>query len=188
MVKRIICIIILLICISCTPKTKTSFYISPDYDFSFIKRVAVLPFENFTNEKFASSIITQVVINELLGLVDVAPPGDVVSALQSLKITPGSSLTTEQIKAISKTLDIQAVIFGSVNKYAQVTEGYISYPEISITLMMADATSGRIIWSVTKTTEKPSFWVKHFGAKGDTMSSALEKVVREAIKTLHQLK
>jgi len=188
MVKKIACIIILLICLGCAPKA--SFYISPDYDFSFIKKVAVLPLENFTNERTAGSIVTHVVISELLasGLVDVAPPGDVVAALQNLRINPGSSLTTEQIKAISKTLNVQAVIFGSVNKYAQVTEGNISYPEISITLMMADATSGTIIWSVTKTTEKPNFWVKHFGAKADTISEALEKVVRNAIQTLYKLK
>ncbi len=184
--QLVILSIILLLISNCGGKSTPSFYINQEIDFSFIKRVAVLPFENFSNEKFANDSVRQVVISELLasGLVEVVCPGDVNAALDSLKIKTGSSPSAEQIKSIGKTLKVQAIIMGTVNKYGEIREGSISVPEVSLTLMMADAGSGSIIWSVTKTRIGGGFWAKHFGARADTMSETVLKVVREAIKTL----
>jgi TolB-like protein len=168
--------------------TTPSFYIRPDYDFSYIKKVAVLPLDNLTNEKFAGEIVRQVVICELLasGLVDVTVPGDVDTATEKLGLRTFKSLNAEQIKAISNSLKVQAVIFGSVDKFGEMRIGNISAPEVTITLMMADATSGSIIWSITKTGGGASFMARHFGAKSESMSEAVIGVVREAIQTLYK--
>jgi hypothetical protein len=172
----------------CGGKISPSYYISQDIDFSFIKRVAVLPLDNLTNDKFAGEAVRQVIISELLasGLVDVACPGDVIAAYETLKIKTGQSPNAEQIKAVGKTLKVQAVIFGAVNKFGEIREGNVSAPEIAITLMMADTSSGSIIWSVTKTYGGASFLSKHFGARAETMSEAVLKVVRDSIQTLHK--
>ncbi|MBE0425681.1 MAG: hypothetical protein IBX72_03435 [Nitrospirae bacterium] len=180
--------VIFLLISACGGRGSPSFYINQDIDFSFFKRVAVLPLENFTNEKFAGEAVRQVVISELLasGLVDVVCPGDVNTAFETLKIKSGQSPNAEQIKTVGKTLNVQAVIMGAVNKYGEIREGNISAPEVSITLMMADTGSGSIIWSVTKTRGGASFLAKHFGARADTMSEAVLKVVRAAIHTLYE--
>jgi hypothetical protein len=172
----------------CGGKTTPLYYISQDIDFSFIKRVAVLPLDNLTNDKFAHDAVRQVVISELLasGLVEVVCPGDVIATLETLKIKAGQSPSAEQIKAIGKALKVQAVILGAVNKFGEIREGNVSAPEITITLMMADTTSGSIIWSVTKTRGGADFWTKHFGAKAETMSEAVLKVVRDSIHTLYK--
>jgi len=172
----------------CGGKISPSHYVNQDTDFGFIKRVAVLPLDNLTNEKFAGDAVRHIVISEFLasGLVDVTCPGDVISAIETLKLKTGQSPNAEQIKAIGKALKVQAVIFGAVNKFGEVREGNISSPEVSITLMMADTSSGSIIWSVTKTRGGADFWAKHFGARADTMSEAAMKVVREAIQTLYK--
>jgi TolB-like protein len=168
--------------------TTPSFYIRPDYDFSYIKKVAVLPLDNLTNEKFAGDAIRQVVICELLatGIVDVVVPGDADTTIEKLGLRSIKSLSADQIKTISNSLKVQAVIFGSVEKFGEVRTGNISAPEITITLMMADATSGSIIWSITKTGGGASFMARHFGAKSETMSEAVLRVVREAIQTLYK--
>ena len=172
----------------CGGRGGSSFYINQDIDFSFIKRVAVLPLDNLTNDRFAGDAVRQVVISEFLasGLVEVVCPGDVNAAFETLKIKTGQSPNSEQIKAIGKTLKVEAVIMGAVNKYGEVREGNVSSPEITITLMMADTTSGSIIWSVTKTRGGAGFWAKHFGARADTMSEAVLKLVRESIQTLYK--
>ncbi len=172
---------------ACCGKGTPSHYINQDIDFSFIKRVAVLPLDNLTNDKFSSDAIRQVVISELLasGLVDVSCPGDVAAALETVKVKTGQSPNAEQIKAIGNALKVQAAIFGAVNKFGEIREGNFSAPEISVTLMMADTNSGSIIWSVTRTSGGASFFTKHFGARADTMSEAAIKVVREAILTLY---
>lgn len=184
----IIWMLLLYLLTGCGGKASPSHYVSQDTDFSFIKRVAVLPLENLTNEKFAGDAVRHIVISEFLasGLVDVECPGDVISAIETLKLKTGQSLNSEQIKSIGKALKVQAVIFGAVNKFGEVREGNISSPEVSITLMMADTSSGSIIWSVTKTRGGADFWAKHFGARADTMSEAALKVVKEAIQTLYR--
>jgi hypothetical protein len=165
-----------------------SFYLRPDYDFSYIKKVAVLPLDNITNEKFAGDVVRQVVISELLatGLVDVAVPGEAVAATDKLGIKSISSLNADQIKAIGNTLKVQAVIFGSVEKYGEVRIGNVSAPEVTITLIMADTSSGSIIWSVTKTGGGASFMARHFGARSETLSETVLRVVRETIHTLYK--
>lgn len=185
----LIAIYSLLFCSACGGRgTTPSFYIRPDYDFSFIKKVAVLPLDNLTNEKFAGDVVRQVVICELLssGLVDVIVPGDVDTAIEKLGLRAFKSLNAEQIKSISNSLKVQAVILGSVDKFGEMRIGNISAPEVTITLMMADATSGSIIWSITKTGGGASFMARHFGARSESMSEAVLRVVREAIQTLYK--
>ena len=171
----------------CGGKGAPSFYIDQSVDFSFFKRVAVLPLDNLTNERFANEIVRQVLISELLatGLVNVASPGDAIAAIQKLRLKPDESLNAEQIKAVGKDLKVQAVIIGAVNKFEEVKIGNISVPEVTITLMMADTGSGNIIWSVTKTRGGASFWARHFGARSETMSETVVNVVREALQTLY---
>ncbi|MEW6067767.1 MAG: hypothetical protein AB1610_05715 [Nitrospirota bacterium] len=181
-----ICLTLIIIS-GCAGKKAPSFYIATDVDFSFIKRVAVLPLNNLTNDKFAGEIIRHVVVSELLasGLVDCVSPGDAVAAIEKLKLKNEQSLGAEQIKALGKVLNVQAVIMGAVEKFGEVREGNISTYEVTITLMMADANSGNIIWSVTKTSAGASFWEKHFGARAETLSETVLKVVRDAIHTLY---
>lgn len=189
--KKLLVIFVLfavIIAFGCGGQGTPSFYVRQDYDFSFIKRVAVLPLDNITNERFAGETVRQVVISELLatGLVDVAVPGESVAAIEKLGIKSVSSLNAEQIKAMGNALKVQAIVFGSVGKFGEARTGNISAPEVSITLMMADAGSGSIIWSVTKTGGGASFMARHFGARSETMSETVLRVVREAIQTLYK--
>ena len=178
----ILCAVILYAgCRSSSP----TFHIREDIDYSFIKKVAVLPLDNLSDNRSAGEIVRQVVMSELLasGFVDVAVPGEVISALTALNIKSISSLNEEQIKAIGNALKVQAVIMGAVEQYGESKYGNFSAPELTITLMMADTTSGSIIWSITKSGGGTSFMARHFGAQSKTMSETVILVVREAIKT-----
>lgn len=162
------------------------FHVSQDFDFSFIKRAAVLPFDNLTNEKTAGEAVRQIVINQLLvsGLVDVALPGDVSTAFDKARVASPTALTADQLKKIGADLKVQAMIFGTVNRFGEIRSGQFQAPEVSVTLMMADANTGLIIWSVTRSNVGDSFLARHFGARSDTLSETLQKTVRQAINTL----
>lgn len=179
---------LLIFILGCGGKGVSSFYINPDVDFSFIKKVAVLPLDNLTNERFAGDAVRHVIISELLasGLVDVVVPGDAMAAVENLKLKPGQSLNAEQIKALGKALKVQAVILGAVEKYGEARMGNISAPEVTITLMMADTSSGSIIWSATRTRGGAGFMARHFGARAETMSETTLRPVREALQTLYK--
>lgn len=169
-------------CRSSTP----AYYINPNVDFSYIKRVAVLPFDNLVGEKFAEEVVRHMVIHELLvsGLVEVVVPGEAIAAMNSQGIKSVSSLTENQIKAIGKALNVQGIVIGAIEKYGFVREGSVAAPEVTITMMMAETTSGSIVWSVTKTGGGASFMARHFGARTATLSEVTLEVVKEAIQTL----
>ncbi len=179
---------ILITVTGCRSAGPSSFYVRQDTDFSYIKRVAVLPMENLSNDKFAADIVEGLVVSELLasGLVDVVMPGDVTAALSKLDIKSISSPSAEQLKALGKDLKVEAFITGTIEKYGETSFGNISAPEVTITFMMAEAGSGSIIWSVTKTRGGVSFMAKHFGARSETLSETVLAVVREAIQTFTQ--
>ncbi|UCD35581.1 MAG: hypothetical protein JSU90_01750 [Nitrospiraceae bacterium] len=162
------------------------YHMSEDVDFSFYKRVAVLPLENFTNERYAGEIVREVVVSELLasGLVDVVFPGDVRSAMNDLEITSVSSLTADQIKLLGNALKVEALIVGAVEEYGMVKVGNVSAPQVTISLMMADAGSGSIVWSISRTRGGASFLARHFGARHETISETVLYLVREAVQTL----
>src|SRR4030043_1731534 len=84
----------LLLLYACAGRGTPSFYIRQDFDFSYIKKVAVLPLDNLTNEKFAADAVRQVVIFGFLstGLVDVTVPGEADSAVDKLGVKSVRSL------------------------------------------------------------------------------------------------
>lgn len=186
--KRYILLILLciLLIISGCSGTVSTLHISQETDFSFIKKVAVLPFENMSNDRFAAEIIRQAVINELLasGFVDVALPGDVTYALDRMGLKSTTLLNADQIKILGNNLKVQAVVFGSVERFGEERIGNVSAPVVTVTIMMADTESGSIIWSVTKTRGGAGFMARHFGARTDTLSETVIKVVKDAIQTL----
>lgn len=171
----------------CASTTTGTFHINENVDFSYIKRVAVLPFENLTDDRNAAEVVRQLVVSEFLasGLVDVVYTGDVMAALKRQNIKDVTSLDTRQIRALGKDLKVQAVIVGTVEKYGEVRMGTITAPEVTITLMMAETDAGSIIWSVTKTRGGAGFLARHFGARPETLSETTLKVVRDAVQTLY---
>jgi len=185
--KYILTIVILItVMISGCRGSVPLYYIDPNVDFSFFKNVAVLPLDNLTNNKASAEIVRHMVISELLatGLVNVVIPGEVMSAINELGIRNISSLNKNQIKTLGNTLNVDAVIMGSVEQYGDIKSGSMSAPEVTITLMMADIASGNIIWSISLTRGGLDFMSRHFGAKTETMSEVVQGVVREAIQTL----
>lgn len=179
-------ICVLFMSAGCRSNNVTTVHVRQDIDFSFIKKVAVLPLDNLTTEKTAGEAIRQMVIHELLasGVVDVTNPGDVITALDKANIKNVSSLNADQIRTIGNALKVQAMVFGSVERFGETKSGNYTYPELTVTLMMADTNSGSIIWSVTKTAVGDSFLARHFGARSPTMSEIMVQVVRNAISTL----
>lgn len=160
-------------------------YIRPKTDISNIKRVAVLPMENFTSDEYAGEKIRRVVITELLSRgIDVIEPGEVTVVLRESNIRSLGSIKITDIQNIGKTLGVEAVMMGSVEAFGISRGISATYPEVTIHLVLFETSSGNIIWSVRHTEGGASFWTRHFGAEGITLSEAARKAVKEAVDTL----
>jgi len=160
-------------------------YNRPEVDISNIKSIAVLPLENFTSDEYAGEKIRRIVITELLFRgIDVIEPGEVTRILRESKIRSLGSINIADIQNIGKTLGVEAVMMGSVEAFG-ISKGIsVTYPEVSIHLILLESSSGNIIWSALHTTGGASFWTRHFGAEGISLSEAARKAVKEAVGTL----
>ncbi len=172
---------LLILIYGCAPKH----HIRPEVDISKIKRIAVLPLENFTSDEYAGEKVRRLVITELLLRgIDVIEPGEVTRILRESKVRSLGSIKITEIQDMGKTLGVEAIMTGSVEAYG-ISKGIsVTYPEVSIHLMLLEATSGKIIWSVLHTTGGASFWTRHFKAEGISLSEAARKTVKESVDTL----
>ena len=176
-------VLLMFVC-GCATNTSTQ-YVRQNVDYKNIKRMAVLPFESLTNDEYAGEKIRKTVITELLSRgVDVIEPGEVTRVLIDQKIKSLSSVRTSDLQNMAKVLGVEAFMMGSVEAY-DISKGIsVTYPEVTINLRLVEASSGNIIWSVCQTSGGASFWTRHFGAEGISLSEAANKVVKEAIDTL----
>jgi len=160
-------------------------YVRKNVDYKNIKRIAVLPFESLTTDEYAGEKIRKTVITELLSRgVDVVEPGEVTRVLIEQKIKSLGSVRTTDLQNMAKTLGVGALMMGSVEAYGISRGISVSYPEVSINLRLVEASSGNTIWSVCQTSGGPSFWTRHFGAEGISLSDAANRVVSKALDTL----
>jgi TolB-like protein len=161
-------------------------FVRESVDITQVKKIAVLPFENFTSDTFAGEKIRRIVITELLTReMDVVEPGEVTRLLRDLEIRSLRSIKITDIQEIGKKLNVDAIMTGSVEAFG-ISKGIsVSYPEVTINLMLLETSSGDIIWSVRHSTGGPSFWTRHFGSEGISLSEAANKTVTEAIRTLY---
>jgi hypothetical protein len=160
-------------------------YIRPHTDVSKIKRVAVLPLENFTSDVYASEKVRRIVITELLSCNrDVIEPGEVTRLLKESKINSLGSIKTAEVQDIGKALGVDAVMMGSVESFGIGKGVSVTYPEVTIILRLVETSSGNVIWSIRNTSGGADFWTRHLGSEGLSLSEAAEKAVRESIRTL----
>jgi len=162
-------------------------FTNPSFDFSFVERVAVVPFENLTNDATAGARVTRLVITELLasGAVDVVEPGEVQAALDKM----GSRITTpstEQVVSLGQTLGVQAVVIGSVTQSETLRSGVVEIPVVTLDVHMLETETGAAVWAATHTEKASSLGAKLLGTGGEPISETTRRCVRQVLRTLVQ--
>lgn len=161
------------------------YYRKPEYNIDLVKKVAVLPFDNFATDKYAGEKIKEKVVIELLESgFEVVEEGEVLRQLTQLKVKSVSLLTLEEIKSLGQSLNVDAVIRGSVSTLGIIKGASVDYPEAAVTIRMIEAANGETVWSVSNTAGGPGFLTRHFGIEGKTLDEVARKVVKDSIDTL----
>lgn len=179
-------IIAALIClIGCGGPSPTVF-IHQDYNFGFMERVAVIPFENLTREQGAAERATRFFITELLAAeaFDVVEPGEVVRALVKVGVFGSTSFTRKQLMDIGVELQVQALFLGSVNEATTIRSGSSQSQVVTLAIRLVETESGQSIWSAINTERGRGFWNSIFGGGGKSQSEVMRKCVHETLKTL----
>ncbi len=166
--------------------TVPSTYVHSGYDFSRVKKVAVLPLENLTSDQTAGEKVRKIVITELLatGIVDVVEPGQVNRAMVQLNVQNPTVMSPEDFKKIGTALGAQLLIVGSVESYERVQVGGVQAPEVTLTLRGVDVDSGTVVWAASHTQGGATVSARLFGLTGDSLSEVARKAAHEAVVTL----
>lgn len=161
-------------------------FVHRNYNFNFIEKVAVIPFENLSNDQGASARITHLFITELLAAdaFDIVEPGEVLIAISKLNLTRSDMLTEEQAKQLGKTLGVQGVILGAVNESSGVRSAANSETVVTLDARMVETESAQTVWSATHTEGSKGFFASIFGTGDKSQSEVARRCVRKVIKTL----
>lgn len=150
----------------CGSKSSTTqTFLREGVDLTFINRVAILPFENNTQDEYAAKRIrditaTQIMANNIFDAVD---KGIVDSALRDMGIDPSTPLDTPIVKRLAQRLNVQALVIGTINNIGENRQGSFSYPEMSFTLQLLDGESALILWRSSDTLSGYSLSDRLFG-------------------------
>ncbi len=134
------------------------YYINPDKDLFDVGRVAIVELDNDSSYPQISADVTKAIFQALqkkqvFGVTAVRQNDP---EWRSLQFDPGSAYTLEQLNAIPKTLNCNAVLLGTVTEYQP-------YPHmiIGLRLKLLDPADGELLWALEqiwdtadKTTEK----------------------------------
>ena len=177
-------LLVLAVVPGCSPRASS--YVNPDVDFSFIRRVAIFPFQNLSSDHKAPARIGSIFLAELLeqdGLVVLAP-GETISALVEMKLTAAEVLSEEQIVALGEALDVDAVFFGTVEEYGLEQMGRDRAFGLTASFSLAETTTGSLIWNSQVHRGGISIWRKMFGGGAPEPYEVSREAVRDALGTL----
>ncbi len=163
----------------------TTRYVNPQFDFGFVQRVAVLPFENLANDQQAGVRATRLFITELLssGSVDVVEPGEVRAAMNRI-LGAEYPPTTAQIVALGDALKVQAIILGSVNESTETRSGTVLIPVVTLDVHMVEVETGSAVWAATHTEKGGGFGARFLGSGSEPISETTRRCVRVLVKKL----
>lgn len=181
-------VILLAASAGCGSLVKTRSFLNPQADFSFYKKVAILPFRNQADDKLAGDKVTEQFMTELLiaGELDVMDPGQFNAVVAQVARTnaPVSTLElgSQQLGQIATVAAVQGIFTGTLHEYKMVQIGGDQYPMISMTVKFIDAPTGTVAWQNSiNATGGPNLPIISVG-ETFTMGELSQKLCRIAVK------
>ena len=163
-------------------------YFEETMDFGSVQTVAVLPFQNLTNDDEAAERVRDTFMGMLLATeaLYVLPPGEVARGIARSGAFGPQGPSSERVKKLSGILGVEGVITGVLREYGAVRSGSTSANVVSLSLQMIEVETGRVVWSASSTKGGISVWDRLFGGGGEPMNTVTEKVIDDLLDKLFQ--
>jgi len=183
--RRIVVVSTLILFAGCAT---SDVFVDPNMDFGSLRSVAVLPFENLTQDDYAAARVRDAFANMLLatGAVYVVPPGEVARGISTIGRIAPEGPSAEQVKKLAAALDVDALIAGVVSEYGPVRSGSASANVVSVSVQLIEKSSGLVVWSASSTKGGVSVWDRLLGGGGRPMNTVTEKAVNDLLDKLFQ--
>ncbi len=141
------------ILVACGTNSGRHFFASPDLEGRAGAELAILPFDNLSDDQGAARSMENLVLIAFLNHspIKIIDPGQVTSALLEERIRLATSIPKETLRRLGERLGVDFFLLGVVHEYRlqRVTgaAGSGEVPVVSLTLRMLDAASGDIVWA-----------------------------------------
>lgn len=161
-------------------------YVHPNVDFSHMKRAAILPFRNLSNDNIADERVQSIFLMELLraDILVILDPRETRSGMLAIGLTPGAELTPEQVQALGKQLRVDALFFGTVEEYGYGSGDRRRGPEVTAVFGMKETETGVVVWRSQVHETGSSTWRRIFGHPPKDVFSVSQTAVRRGLGTL----
>jgi curli biogenesis system outer membrane secretion channel CsgG len=162
--QRIIVLAIVgLLCVSCAQYNLQRRFIRPPFDHSFIKKIAVVEFSNYSGKRDAGRIIADRIEQQMVNRSDY----EVISRMQLKQILREHRLSAKGVlspstaRRIGKLAGVDALVVGNVEKYelktrswdkrypGETTRFYKREALIVFTFKVLNTTTGQVVFAKT---------------------------------------
>ena len=148
-----------------------------------VESVAVLPFDNESNELNAPDIMQDYVYRALLNSayrpIDIKQVND---KLTSVGIVDGGQLAAVDPVKLGKDLGVHALIFGTVNEFGYTNIGFYTSRKVDIALKMVSVDTGETIWEGNGTAANRNLALDPKEAKKNLAVGLAQQAVDKATK------
>jgi len=163
-------------------------YTNPQMDFSAVRVVAVMPFQNLTSDDQAAERVRDAFMGMLLATeaIYVLPPGEVTRGINRAGIRIPQTPTVEEISKLKNILEVDAVITGALREYGAVRSGSAEANLVSLSLQMIESQNGTMIWSASSTKGGISQMDRLLGSGGRPMNDVTTQVLNDLLDQLFE--
>ncbi|MHB8790619.1 MAG: GNA1162 family protein [Desulfobulbaceae bacterium] len=181
--------VLLVCCAGCAKQdSQKGIFFNELVDFASIETVAVLPFQNLSDDSDSAERVRDVLMGMLLATeaVYVLPPGEVQRAISRVGIVDPAAPSIEEIKSLAGILQVDVVITGVVREYQLVRSGSSTANIISLSLQMIETETGTIIWSASSTKGGITLADRMLGGGGEPMNDVTLESIDDLLNKLFQ--
>ena len=181
------CMLLSLVSCASSPSSVPD-YTNPQMDFSAVRVVAVMPFQNLTSDDQAAERVRDAFMGMLLATeaIYVLPPGEVTRGINRAGIRIPQTPTVEEIGKLKNILEVDAVITGALREYGAVRSGSAEANLVSLSLQMIEAQNGTMIWSASSTKGGISQMDRLLGSGGRPMNDVTTQVLNDLLDQLFE--
>lgn len=171
---------------ACSSGVPTTQFANPSFDFSYLQRVAVIPFANLSSDSQAGERATRLIITELLasGAVDVVEPGEVQAALRNLGSSRMTAPSAEEASGLGEALGVQGLVIGTVAQSEVIRIGSALRPVVTLDAQMLETDTGAIVWAATHTEKGSTLGARLLGTGGEPLAETTRRCIQEVLATL----
>lgn len=170
---------------ACAPMP--DYHTDPALATGFVKRVAVLPLENHTQERFVEKRVHDLLSTQImsLGFFEVLEKGDLRRFLNDeVQGENKSTIPHSTARRLGREFGLQAYMAGAVEDYTMQRNGSYSYPVVTVTLRLVDIDSGKILWQANHSASGYSTTDRILGLESEGLQQVARQLIEEVLLTL----